>query len=529
MARPLALLLAIALGLMAPLAAQDEPPAGRPRRSTNGPWFGLPAPTGPGTEPAVIVGRRPPHPVALPPGEPASPELSGAAIRADLERIVGFSNESRTTKEVGSGQLWGRISGLPSSAKTVDWFADQFKKAGISDVRVQPMTMDQQASLWLPLSWEVKLVGNPAFGAGSQDIVLQSSMPVGASPSGTVTAPLVYVGTGGRAVLDHIDVKGKIAVQLNVPQGHMVFERGPVGSQAQDLIKRGAVGVLNLLKLPGNELGKDFSNCGGLCFNLGGRDSFFLEQVLDSAAEKGLADKVTAQMTLRAENRRGLTAKNAIAIVPGQNPNEVMVIDAHIDAWFDGAGDNGDGASVMLALAKHFAKPENRPARTLVFVASAGHHTTGLNGPRGFIAANPDIVAKTVLVLNIEHVAQRNFSPARTVGKDGYRLFMSDTGEAPMYPGITNKAPFLNDVVTRGAARYGPNFISQETEVVSGEMGGFSDIKVAKAMVIQAPPLYHTTGETLDIISTPGLERIARYLAFFVKEVGAAPKSQINP
>jgi hypothetical protein len=125
-------------------------------------------------------------------------------------------------------------------------------------------------------------------------------------------------------------------------------------------MKRGAVGVLNLLKLPGNELGKDFSNCGGVCFNIGGRDSFFLEQLLDSAAEKGVGDKVRAQMTLRAETRTGLTAKNAVAIVPGRNTNEAIVIDAHIDAWFSGAGDNGDGASVMLALA-HFAKPEKPP------------------------------------------------------------------------------------------------------------------------------------------------------------------------
>ena len=28
--------------------------------------------------------------------------------------------------------------------------------------------------------------------------------------------------------MQHIDVKGKIAVQLIVPQGHMVFERGAV-------------------------------------------------------------------------------------------------------------------------------------------------------------------------------------------------------------------------------------------------------------------------------------------------------------
>src|SRR5262245_58975942 len=173
----------LSLVLGASLAAQDDGPVARPRRSTNGPWFGLTLPTGPGTEPAVIVGQRAPHPIVLPPGEPASPELTGAAIRADLERIVGFSNDSRTTKEIGSGQLWGRVSGLPSSAKTVDWFAEQFKKAGIADVRVQPMTMDPQASFWLPLSWEVKLLGDPTFGAASRDVVLQSSMPVGGSPS----------------------------------------------------------------------------------------------------------------------------------------------------------------------------------------------------------------------------------------------------------------------------------------------------------------------------------------------------------
>src|SRR3954463_6310454 len=162
MIRSFALILALSLASLAPLAAQDEPPT-RPRRSTNGPWFGLMPPAGPGTSPAVIVGQRPPHPVTLPADEPASPDLKGATIHADLERIVGFSNESRATKEVGSGQLWGRISGLPSSAKTVGWFAEQFKKAGIADVRVQTMTMDPQSSFWLPLSWEVKVLGDPAF------------------------------------------------------------------------------------------------------------------------------------------------------------------------------------------------------------------------------------------------------------------------------------------------------------------------------------------------------------------------------
>ena len=57
-------------------------------------------------------------------------------------------------------------------------------------------------------------------------------------------------------------MKGKIAVQLTIPQGHMVFERGPVGARADDLVARGAAGVFNLVRLPGNERSRDFSDCG---------------------------------------------------------------------------------------------------------------------------------------------------------------------------------------------------------------------------------------------------------------------------
>ncbi len=61
------------------------------------------------------------------------------------------------------------------------------------------------------------------------------------------------------------------------------------------------------------------------------------------------------------------------------------------------------------------------------------------------------------------------------------------------------------------------------------QAAGWSTLNVAKVCVMQAPPLYHTTGEVLDVISTPGLERIARFLAFFVSAVEHAPRERINP
>jgi hypothetical protein len=525
-------LLAVMFVLVAPAAAraQDDTPARGQSRRSDGPWFGLPLPPPPGKEPAVIVGDRAPRPVTMP-ADRESPELTAAAIRADLTTIVGFSKESRKAREIGSGQLWGRVSGLPSGDKVIDWAADQFRKAGIADVRLQPIKQEPNARFWFPLSWEVKLLGDPVFGAGSSDVVLHSAIPIVPSeiPGGTLTAPLVYIGTGGTAVLEHIDVKGKIAVQLAIPQGHMLFERGPVTSQAQELFKRGAVAVFTLLRLPGNELGRDFSNCGGPCFNIGGRDGLFLESLLNEAARRKVSDRLRARLTLVTETRSNLSARNAVAVIAGRRADETVLIDAHADAWFDGAGDNADGFSVMLALAKHFAKPQNRPERTLVFIASAGHHSPGINGPRAFLAANPDLAANAVLMLNVEHVAQRNFSPARSTSSDGYRQAVADSGEAPTYAGVSNAAPYLDALFEEGVTRFGVNFISAKSDMGSGETGGFSSLKVAKITVIQAPPLYHTSGEVLDMISTPGLERMARFLAYFVGQVARAPREQINP
>ena len=104
-----------------PAVAQDEP-GGSPRaEKRDGPWFGLLLPPAVGEAPAVVVGTRMPRPVRVPAVAPAGNEFSSAVLRADLTTIVGFSQESRRTKEIGSGQQWGRISGFASGAKTVEW------------------------------------------------------------------------------------------------------------------------------------------------------------------------------------------------------------------------------------------------------------------------------------------------------------------------------------------------------------------------------------------------------------------------
>lgn len=485
-------------------------------------WFGVRLPPGlePHTSP-VLIGDRGPAPAVVPAGEEGFTHLRGVAMERDLQAIVGFSRRSREVREVGSGQLWGRITGLPSGRQTVVWAAEQFRSAGIQDVRLQEIEQAEGSELWLPLSWEVRLLGDPRYGEGSEDVVLESAMPLGGSEiaSGEVTAPLVYVGTATVAELDQIDVRGKVAVQEVTPQAHLVFERGSAVPRAQELTRRGAVAVFNIIRQPGNERARDLSNCGGPCFNLGGRDGLFLQRVMDEAASAGLLEDLRVRLQLREEERSGLRGVNAVAVIPGSSSSDVVVLNAHADAWFDGAGDNGDGLAVLVALARHFAEPAHRPEQTVVFVASAGHHTSGINGPRAFVEQNPELVDRATVVVNIEHVAQRNISPARSVGPDGYREWVADSGEAPIVVGIPGRPAELEALFVRGVERYGVNFVSEPSPMASGETGGFSDIDAPRITIMQAPPLYHTSGEVAEVISTPGMERMARFLAWFVGEL----------
>ena len=64
--------------------------------------------------------------------------------------------------------------------------------------------------------------------------------------------------------------------------------------------------------------------------------------------------------------------------------------------------------------------------------------------------------------------------------------------------------------------------------MASGEGGGYRGLGVAIVTTMQAPPLDHTSGEVAEVISVPGLERMARFLAFFLKQVDAAPREQLN-
>ena len=496
-----------------------------PARSQTPAWFNLRLP-GPETDPlkgAFETGQTdlPARPAVFAPG-PMDPILSGVAIHRDLATIVGFSHESKAAGDY----LWGRITGRPAYDRTVAWVTEQLRAAGIKNAHLEAF---QLADVHLPVSGEIRLVGTDALGAGSQDVVLQSAMAGGNGPvNGTVTAPLLYVGQGLDADLAGRELKGRIAVILSTPDPSL-YAAVP-SSRIGAAMNAGAVGVIEILAQAGNlkSFDRDRHGCGQqLCFTVGGEDGFFLQNVLGAAAKAGKS--VTATLTAKSETLHRDIA-NVVATLPGKT-DRTVIVDAHADGWFGGADDNGSGLAIMVALARYLAK-QPRLERTVVFIASAGHHSGGANGVNAFRALHDkDYVAKADLILNIEHPAQSATMRSYIERQDdnfGSKM-VAASGDLPKQIAVSNRAPFLIDLWRLGIQCFGLDAQRIVDTLLPGDLNSFADsTDIPRTQMIASGGVYHTSGDDLYAVPPEALERAARFHAFFITQVANAHVEQLR-
>src|SRR5262245_36072683 len=489
-------------------------------------WFGTPLPPGTSDPRQPIVGRDAaflPPPVAFPhrPGK-FDELLDGAALKRDHKRIVGFSLES-----LGAGDtVWGRRAATPSFMHTIEWIVNEFKTAGLKDAKIE--TFGVTAPMWVPTSWKVQVAGDPAFGAGTETVTLQSAFPQpgGASiPGGTLTAPVVFVGHGTDADLAGRDVKGKIAVVRVRPEPSL-FGSAEQGV-AQRLVEKGAVGVINAIEGPGNAnyIDSRFACGKSPCFIVGGNDGWFLQQVIGKAANAGVLEKLKIRLNLAAEEKGNLMSGNAIGVIPGQSPKRIIV-NAHADGYFQAGDDNASGHAGLAALSRYFAK-QPQPKHTLMFVASGGHHGPG-NGPRALVAAHPELKDGTILILNLEHVAYADVvrGKVRAQGNIGMSWETSVT-ESAKAVGVTNESPFLFDLWAHASRCFGVATYQSAGTTVSGDLGGYRSLNVPMTQMIQSGTFYHSSGDVYEQVPPEGLERAARFHAYFIEKADRADEALI--
>lgn len=116
------------------------------------------------------------------------------------------------------------------------------------------------------------------------------------------------------------------------------------------------------------------------------------------------------RLAVEAELHPHYQTQNLAAVVRGTaQPDSFLVVSAHYDhlgmmgknAYFPGANDNASGVALLLELAAHYARPENRPACSVVFLLF-GAEEAGLVGSSYFVQHPLVPLANIKFLLNLD-------------------------------------------------------------------------------------------------------------------------------
>ena len=448
-------------------------------------------------------------------------DIEGQKIHQHLRNIVAVSEQSRRD----GVKLWGRICGPKYERMAADYVRSKFEHWGLEQIEVKSFPRVAQ---WWPTDWEVTLVGGSSAGAPAEDQTLTSAFPaltsLAARSSGT-TAPegfeaeVVDIGLGREVDLRGKDLAGKIALVRSFPTpsplAHTAFGIAERLEQTETV-----AGLITTFDIPGNFQTAALSVVSPKfpCFTATREDGLLLDDVL---GKSDLSNPPRIRMRLSAETEEGMTAQNVYGVLRGSTDEYVIVI-AHLDGWFDGALDNASGVATMLALAEHFAKqPRAQRKRNIMFVGTAGHHARS-PGTAYMVKHQRELLDKTVFVLNSEHTA----SVWHT--RWGTSLRASNT-ESPKELAITNQSPLLLQVFKEAIDRYGVVTMTSTgtPDWARGDPIHFTGVTPVVGF-IEAPLMYHTTGDPPEYVPAEGLERTTRAFAYFLDQVDRVSREEIE-
>lgn len=447
-----------------------------------------------------------------------APPLSGTdRVYADIDgaRMKGIVNEvvaiSRRSRDDGN-KYWGRIAGTKYEAMTGDLLEAKFKSFGMADIHRKEFDLP---ATWFPLDWSLSATGAGKTQTFKTLLPALSSVPI----AGELDVEAVWVGLGTAADFAGREVRGKAVVI------HTMLAPGEMGQSAviEGSIRRaadaGAAAIIGIWGYYDNyavwqSLGRTVysSDVKVPSFWVGFEDGKLLRDQI-------AAGPTRLKMRLTTEMRQGLKTQSIYGTLPGTTDENIIVL-AHMDGWFDAALDNASGLSVMLTLAEHFSKiPRAERRRNIVFVGTAGHHVGSPNSPY-LRDQRADLMAKTALMINCEHVA--------AVQTLNWSTKLRDTTGVAARRWWVHGSPKLFDIVLGAYKTFGVNIVGDMDPGASGEMGQIARV-TPSIQLIHSPEIKHTDRDIPEIVPAVGLQAVARAFAKVIDGVNALDRAAVLP
>ena len=221
-------------------------------------------------------------------------------------------------------------------------------------------------------------------------------------------------------------------------------------------------------------------------------------------------------LALDAQLRRNYPTQNLAAVIRGSvQPDSFLVVSAHYDhlgmmgkaVYFPGANDNASGVAMLLELAAHYARPENRPACSVAFLLFGGEEA-GLVGSEYFVT-HPLIPLNSVKFL--------------------VNLDLLGTGEqgATVVNGRVFEAPYRRLVALNGAHHYLPQ-LAPRGRAANSDHYPFSEAGVPAFFLYTrgGSTAYHDVNDRPAALSLAGFAGAFGLVRDFLNEEGAAPRAK---
>ena len=338
--------------------------------------------------------------LCAPAASAALDEVNSKKLR-DAVTINGTLRHERALQTIANANGGTRASGTPGYAASAAYVKGRLEKAGY-EVTEQEFTFPFFRKLAEPTltvdgtAYETDNFQFSGSGEVTGDVVpaTNNQLPPGPTPSSSSAGCDPGDFTPASATEDQIAL-----VQRGTCEFAVKAENAQAaGYDAVILFNEGQPGRTELLT---GTLGRIFTlPVIGLSFEDGA--------ALQAAAEAGA---VSATVTSSTENDPDATTSNIIATTKRGDPDEQVIVGAHLDSVTEGPGinDNGSGTSQNLEIAEELAELKIKPRRQLKF-AFWGAEEANLLGSEHYVSElTPDEVGQIYANLNFDMTASPNF------------------------------------------------------------------------------------------------------------------------
>lgn len=293
-------------------------------------------------------------------------------------------------------EIDGRPTGSETNLRSVEWALDKFREAGVEAWK-EPFEMP---ALWLEESARAEVTGD-----GLRFAPRVAGMPF--TVGGAFEAPLVDGGAGGEEDFARLGESARdafvlieIVELLGIPG---LFREYIEGAAIEGrAFAAGVRGVVYMGSRSRDVLHRHNASRGP-------KNHHPLLVMERDGARRALrllrsGEELTLRVELDVRSGGPYESYNPIGEIKGSaNPEQFVVVGAHIDSWDLGTGalDNGCNVALLIDLARQMKRLGLEPRRTVRFALWNGEEQ-GLNGSRGYVKTHADELDRHVMASSFD-------------------------------------------------------------------------------------------------------------------------------